>query len=67
VSLLVITTGGTIATSADSGGSVTDGQFTTRRPKIRPFLGALSAASAPRVDIVGVYPGGEQRRHARLY
>jgi L-asparaginase len=40
-------------------GSVTEGQFTLEQAKERPFLGALSALAAPRVDIVAVYPGGD--------
>lgn len=40
-------------------GTVADGAFVAQRSKDRPFLGPLSAADAPRVDTVAVYPGGD--------
>jgi L-asparaginase len=40
-------------------GAVADGRFTSQRSKERPFLGALSAVDAPRVDTVAVYPSGD--------
>jgi L-asparaginase len=40
-------------------GTVADGHFTAQRSKDRPFLGPLSAADAPRVDTVAVYPGAD--------
>jgi L-asparaginase len=40
-------------------GAVADGQFALRTPKERPRLAAPSAAQAPRVDILAVYPGAD--------
>ena len=40
-------------------GRVSDGRFTPSGAKVRPRLGVRSAATAPRVDIVAVYPGGD--------
>lgn len=38
-------------------GTVGNGSFTLHQPAPRPFLGDVSAANAPRVDIVPAYPG----------
>ena len=40
-------------------GTLADGRFTAHRSKDRPFLGPLSAADAPRVDTIAVYPGAD--------
>jgi L-asparaginase len=40
-------------------GAVADERFVAQGPKDRLFLGALSAAGAPRVDTIAVYPGGD--------
>lgn len=40
-------------------GEVSDGRFVLRGSKERPFVAAESAASAPRVDTIAVYPGAD--------
>lgn len=40
-------------------GSVSDATFAVQATKDRPFLAAASAADAPRVDTIAVYPGGD--------
>ncbi|MEV0670186.1 asparaginase [Mycobacterium sp. NPDC050441] len=40
-------------------GTITDGRCEITDAEDRAFLGALAAASAPRVDIVAAYPGGD--------
>jgi L-asparaginase len=40
-------------------GTIANGRFTAQRSKDRPFFGPLSAADAPRVDTVAVYPGAD--------
>lgn len=40
-------------------GTIADGRFVAQRSKDRPFLGPLSGADAPRVDIIAVYPGAD--------
>jgi L-asparaginase len=40
-------------------GTLAGGRFTAQRSKDRPFLGPLSAADAPRVDTIAVYPGAD--------
>lgn len=45
--------------SGEAVGTVADGHVDLHRSKIRPVLGTLSAAAAPRVDIVAVYPGSD--------
>jgi L-asparaginase len=38
-------------------GTVANGVFTLNYPAPRPFIGDVSAASAPRVDTIALYPG----------
>lgn len=40
-------------------GTVADGRFIEQQSKVRPFLGPLSGADAPRVDTIAVYPGAD--------
>ncbi|MGZ5392727.1 MAG: asparaginase [Mycobacterium sp.] len=54
-----ITTADLQGFTGDALGSVSDATFTVDAPKDRPFLAAASAADAPRVDTIAVYPGSD--------
>lgn len=51
--------GGAAGFAGDAIGSVSDGAFTLSGAKERPFLGVVSADSAPRVDVVACYLGAD--------
>ncbi|MGX9791455.1 asparaginase [Mycobacterium sp. MMS18-G62] len=54
-----VATGDLRGFAGESLGEVADGRFTPHGAKDRPFLGSLSTAAAPRVDILAVYPGAD--------
>ena len=54
-----VATGGLRGFTGEPIGDVVDGRFTAHAVKDRPYLGPLSAAVAPRVDILAVYPGAD--------
>lgn len=59
VGLQKVATDGLQGFAGSALGVVSDGQFIVQANKVRPFLAAPSAADAPRVDTIAVYPGGD--------